>query len=29
MDEGMLDSQAAMDKFLKLVASEPDISRVR
>ena len=24
----MLDSQAAMDKFLKLVASEPDISRV-
>ena len=28
MDEGMLDSQAAMDKFLKLVASEPDISRV-
>ena len=28
MDEGMLDSQAAMEKFLKLVASEPDISRV-
>ncbi len=28
MDEGMLDSQAAMDKFLKLIASEPDISRV-
>ncbi|MSO54234.1 MAG: methionine synthase [Rhodospirillales bacterium] len=28
MDEAMLDSQAAMDTFLKLVASEPDISRV-
>lgn len=28
MDEGMLDSQAAMDKFLKLLAGEPDISRV-
>lgn len=28
MDEGMLDSQAAMEKFLKLIASEPDISRV-
>ena len=28
MDEGMLDSEAAMDKFLKLLASEPDISRV-
>ena len=28
MDEAMLDSLAAMDKFLKLVASEPDISRV-
>ncbi|WP_457808066.1 methionine synthase [Kushneria sp. EE4] len=28
MDEGMLDSQAAMEHFLKLVASEPDISRV-
>ncbi|MEQ8955757.1 MAG: homocysteine S-methyltransferase family protein, partial [Gammaproteobacteria bacterium] len=28
MDEGMLDSLAAMDKFLKLVASEPEISRV-
>ena len=28
MDEGMLDSKAAMDKFLRLVASEPDISRV-
>ncbi|MBP8022377.1 MAG: dihydropteroate synthase, partial [Azonexus sp.] len=27
-DEAMLDSLAAMDKFLKLVASEPDISRV-
>ncbi|MBF1163442.1 MAG: methionine synthase [Dechloromonas agitata] len=28
MDEAMLDSIAAMDKFLKLIASEPDISRV-
>jgi 5-methyltetrahydrofolate--homocysteine methyltransferase len=28
MDEGMLDSEAIMEKFLKLVASEPDISRV-
>jgi len=28
MDEGMLDSVAAMDRFLKLVAGEPDISRV-
>jgi len=28
MDEGMLDSEAAMDRFLKLVASEPEISRV-
>ncbi len=28
MDEGMLDSEAAMDKFLKLIAAEPDISRV-
>ena len=28
MDEGMLDSHAAMVKFLKLIASEPDISRV-
>tara|TARA_B110000858_G_scaffold194350_1_gene248611 strand:- start:16168 stop:19857 length:3690 start_codon:yes stop_codon:yes gene_type:complete len=28
MDEGMLDSEMAMVKFLKLVASEPDISRV-
>lgn len=28
MDEGMLDSKAAMVKFLNLVASEPDISRV-
>src|SRR6266850_310698 len=28
MDEGLLDSQAAMEKFLRLVASEPDISRV-
>jgi 5-methyltetrahydrofolate--homocysteine methyltransferase len=28
MDEGMLDSHAAMVRFLKLIASEPDISRV-
>ncbi|MEI2813737.1 MAG: methionine synthase [Burkholderiaceae bacterium] len=28
MDEAMLDSQAAMVKFLNLMASEPDISRV-
>jgi 5-methyltetrahydrofolate--homocysteine methyltransferase len=28
MDEGMLDSKAAMVRFLNLVASEPDISRV-
>jgi 5-methyltetrahydrofolate--homocysteine methyltransferase len=28
MDEGMLDSVAAMQRFLNLIASEPDISRV-
>ncbi len=28
MDEAMLDSQAAMVKYLNLIASEPDISRV-
>ncbi len=28
MDEAMLDSQAAMTRFLNLVASEPDIARV-
>ncbi|MBK8321900.1 MAG: methionine synthase [Betaproteobacteria bacterium] len=28
MDEAMLDSQAAMTKFLNLIAAEPDISRV-
>ncbi len=28
MDEGMLDSKAAMIKFLNLIASEPDISKV-
>jgi 5-methyltetrahydrofolate--homocysteine methyltransferase len=28
MDEGMLDGEAAMTKFLKLIASEPDIARV-
>jgi 5-methyltetrahydrofolate--homocysteine methyltransferase len=28
MDEGMLDSEAVMKRFLNLVAAEPDISRV-
>ncbi|MEO6145724.1 MAG: methionine synthase, partial [Sulfuriferula sp.] len=28
MDEGMLDAQAAMVRFLNLIASEPDIARV-
>ncbi len=28
MDEGMLDSKSAMIRFLNLIASEPDISRV-
>jgi 5-methyltetrahydrofolate--homocysteine methyltransferase len=28
MDEGMIDSEAAMVKFLNLLAAEPDISRV-
>ncbi|MBU2964379.1 methionine synthase [Amphritea sp. 2_MG-2023] len=28
MDEGMLDAEAAMVRFLTLIASEPDISRV-
>jgi 5-methyltetrahydrofolate--homocysteine methyltransferase len=28
MDEGMIDGLAAMDRFVKLIASEPDISRV-
>ena len=28
MDEGMIDGVAAMGRFLKLIASEPDISRV-
>jgi 5-methyltetrahydrofolate--homocysteine methyltransferase len=28
MDEAMLDSEAAMERFLKLIASEPDICRV-
>lgn len=28
MDEGMLDSEAAMTRFLNLIASEPDISKV-
>jgi 5-methyltetrahydrofolate--homocysteine methyltransferase len=28
MDEGMLDSEAAMTRFLNLIATEPDIARV-
>jgi 5-methyltetrahydrofolate--homocysteine methyltransferase len=28
MDEAMLDSAAAMTRFLKLIGSEPDIARV-
>jgi 5-methyltetrahydrofolate--homocysteine methyltransferase len=28
MDEGMLDAQAAMERFLNLIAAEPDIARV-
>ena len=28
MDEGMLDGVAAMTKFVNLIASEPDISKV-
>ncbi len=28
MDEGLLDSEYAMETFLKLIAAEPDISRV-
>ncbi len=28
MDEGMLDSEAAMERFLKLVAAEPEIARI-
>ena len=28
MDEGLLDSEAAMTRFLNLIAAEPDISRV-
>jgi 5-methyltetrahydrofolate--homocysteine methyltransferase len=28
MDEGMLDSQAAMMRYLNLIAAEPDISRI-
>jgi 5-methyltetrahydrofolate--homocysteine methyltransferase len=27
MDEGMLDGEYAMTKFLNLIAAEPDISR--
>lgn len=28
MDEGMLDSEAAMSRFLNLIAAEPDVARV-
>ena len=28
MDEGLLDSEAAMERYLKLLAAEPDISRI-
>ncbi|MGH8152906.1 MAG: dihydropteroate synthase, partial [Rhodanobacteraceae bacterium] len=28
MDEGLLDSEAAMVKFLRLIAAEPDIARI-
>jgi 5-methyltetrahydrofolate--homocysteine methyltransferase len=28
MDEGLLDSKSAMEKFLRLIASEPDIAKV-
>src|SRR5207302_10696734 len=28
MDEGLLDSEAAMTRFLNLIAAEPDIARV-
>ncbi len=28
MDEGMLDSAAAMRRFLNLVAAEPDVARI-
>ena len=28
MDEGLLDSENAMETFLRMIASEPDISRV-
>ena len=29
MDEGMLDSKAAMSRFVNLISAEPDISKVR
>src|SRR5437764_9719948 len=28
MDEGLLDSEAAMSRFLNLIAAEPDIARI-
>src|SRR6201993_2569401 len=28
MDEGMIDSEAAMTRFLNLIASEPEIARI-
>ncbi len=29
MDEGMIDGVAAMDRFLNLIAAEPDIAACR
>jgi 5-methyltetrahydrofolate--homocysteine methyltransferase len=28
LDEGMIDGKAAMSRFLRFIASEPDISKV-
>ena len=28
MDEGLLDSEAAMETFLRLIATEPDIAKI-
>ena len=28
MDEGLLDSEKAIEKYLRLIASEPDIAKV-
>ena len=29
MDEGLIDSEAAMTRYLNLIMSEPDIARIR